>query len=163
MTLATMFSLLLTPAITACAPDEAPETPSETPQPEPGPQPEPEPGPPEESRIRLRVGSAAFTVRLRDNAAAVAFLSLLPLTVEMDDLNGNEKYRYLPQPLPTAATVPGTILTGDLMLYGSDCLVLFYESFRTTYRYTPLGRVEQTEGLAEALGRGNVEVVFESE
>ena len=62
--------------------------------------------------------------------------------------------------LPTSSQRVGQIRTGDLMLYGSDCLVLFYESFQTAYSYTTLGRVENAEGLAAALGTGDVEVTF---
>ena len=50
------------------------------------------------------------------------------------------------------------IHAGDLKLYGSSCLVLFYESFSTSYSYTSLGYVENPEGLAEALGTGSVRV-----
>ena len=50
----------------------------------------------------------------------------------------------------------GYINTGDIMLYGSDCLVLFCESFNTSYRYTPLGSIDNPQGLAEALGNDNV-------
>ena len=53
------------------------------------------------------------------------------------------------------------IHTGDLMLYDSDCLVLFYESFSSGYSYTRLGSVDDSSGLAAALGRGNVEVSFQ--
>ena len=46
------------------------------------------------------------------------------------------------------------------MLYGSNCLVLFYESFPTSYRYTPVGRVDDPSGLADVVGHGNVQVTF---
>lgn len=45
------------------------------------------------------------------------------------------------------------------MLFGSDCLVLFYEDFNTAYR-TRLGAVQDLSGLAQALGRGDVTVTF---
>ena len=83
------------------------------------------------------------------------------MTVNMPDLNRNEKYYYLSGSLPTAASNPGTIRTGDLMLYGSNCVVLFYESFSTSYSYTRLGRVNNSSGLASALGSGSVTVTFE--
>lgn len=76
-------------------------------------------------------------------------------------MNGNEKYYYLPDNLPTSSSNPGRIQTGDLMLYGSSCVVLFYESFSTSYSYTRLGRVDNPSGLASALGSGSVTVSFE--
>lgn len=81
----------------------------------------------------------------------------------MRELNGNEKYFYLPDALPADPVRPGSIRAGDLMLYGSDCLVLFYEDFESSYRYTRLGRIDDPAGLAAALGEGDVTVRFEAE
>jgi hypothetical protein len=78
----------------------------------------------------------------------------------MAELNGNEKHAHLPQALPANASRPGTIRNGDLMLYGSDTLVVFYLTFDSPYSYTRLGRVDDPVGLAEALGRRSVPVVF---
>lgn len=113
------------------------------------------------NRLYIRVGPVTFTATLENNAAAIAFKALLPITVDMSELNGNEKYYYLPGSLPSAASNPRTIRTGDLMLYGSDCLVLFYETFSTFYRYTRLGAVDNPSGLVSALGSGSVTVTFE--
>lgn len=83
------------------------------------------------------------------------------MTVLMSEMNGNEKYCYLSGNLPTAASNPGTIRAGDLMLYGSNCVVLFYETFQTSYSYTRIGRADNPSGLAAALGSGNVTITFE--
>lgn len=115
------------------------------------------------NRIRIRVGPRTFTATLLANATTTAFKARLPLTLSMIELNQNEKYADLPTPLPTNAVAPGTIQKGDLMLYQTRTLVLFYETFRTTYRYTKLGRVDNPEELATALGSGNVTVRFEPE
>lgn len=77
------------------------------------------------------------------------------------ELNGNEKYYYMPDSLPAQASRPGTIRTGDLMLYGADCIVLFYKDFRTGYSYTPLGHIDDPNGLESALGQGDVKVTFQ--
>lgn len=111
--------------------------------------------------LQIQVADATFSATLLDIPATEALLDLLPLTLDMQELNGNEKYATLPQALPTDAERPGQIHTGDLMLYGSDCLVLFYEDFPTSYSYTPLGKVDDPQGLAQALGAGNVEVHLE--
>ncbi len=119
------------------------------------------PSPAMESKIKLRIGAKTFTATLYANEATTAFKAMLPLPLNMVELNGNEKYAALPSSLPTNATNPGTIQSGDLMLYGASTLVLFYETFSTSYSYTKLGRLEDVAGLSEAVGSGNVEVGFE--
>jgi len=109
----------------------------------------------------ITVGDQSFQAYLYDNETVRALTEQFPSTITMNELNGNEKYHYLDTALPTNTEQIGRIHTGDLMLYGSDCLVLFYEDFHTSYRYTRLGYVENPEGLAEVLGRGNVVVAFE--
>lgn len=110
--------------------------------------------------MEIVVGDKIFSATLYDNEAAKGFREQLPMTVNMNELNGNEKYYYLPGSLPTNSGRPSGIHTGDLMLYGNNCLVLFYESFSTSYSYTPLGCVDNPEGLAAALGSGSVQVTF---
>jgi hypothetical protein len=106
------------------------------------------------------VGSRRFAVTLEDNPTARAFVQVLPATFELIELNGNEKYATLPRPLPTDAVRPEVIRAGDVMLYGSDTLVVFYETFTSSYSYTRIGRVTGGDGLAPALGPGNVRVAF---
>ena len=46
------------------------------------------------------------------------------------------------------------------MLYGNSCVVVFYETFTTSYSYTPIGRIDNADGLKAALGSGSVVVEF---
>ncbi len=108
----------------------------------------------------MTVGEHRFAITLADSAASAAFASLLPFTLEMAELNGNEKHADLPKALPTNASLPGTIHNGDLMLYGKRTLVVFYSTFSSSYSYTRLGRVDHPANLAEALGSRGVRVVF---
>ena len=114
-------------------------------------------------QIKITIGSKQFTAALEDNATARTFEALLPITISMTELNGNEKYFRFSDNLPVNASVPGTIRIGDLMLYGSRTLVLFYRSFPTSYEYTRLGRVIDAKGLAAAVGSGSVKVTIEQE
>lgn len=116
---------------------------------------------PMSNNFKISIGEVSFNVTLENNATATAFKALLPMTIDMSEMNGNEKYYYLPGSLPTASSSPGTIHTGDLMLYGSSCVVLFYETFSSSYSYTRIGKVDNPSGLSEALGRGNVSITFE--
>jgi hypothetical protein len=115
---------------------------------------------PAERRIWMSVSERRFPITLADNDAARAFLAQLPLTLDMPDLNGNEKHVKLPKSLPANATRPGTIRNGDLMLWGADTLVLFYLTFDSPYLYTRLGRIEDPAALPQVLGRGQVRVTF---
>lgn len=115
---------------------------------------------PSEIAITLTVDGQSFSATLLDNETAHQLAEQFPLTLNMSELNGNEKYFYMDRELPTDTYQPGQINAGDLMLYGNNCLVLFYESFSSEYSYTRLGRVDDPGGLAEALGAGSVEVVF---
>lgn len=112
------------------------------------------------SRIQIVTGGKTFQVELENSKTARAFLTMLPSTVLMEELNGNEKYFYMDQTLPSNAKKPGTIRAGDLMLYGDDCLVLFYETFKSSYSYTKIGHIRNVNGLKDALGRGDIKVSF---
>lgn len=78
----------------------------------------------------------------------------------MNELNNNEKYCYLNTSLLNDASCPGTINAGDMMLWGNNCIVIFYETFETSYSYTKIGKISNTEHLKRCLGEGGVVIKF---
>ena len=114
-------------------------------------------------KINIKVNTQTFTATLLDNKSVKAFKEMLPLTMQMAELNGNEKYFDLPNSIPTNSYNPQTIKNGELMLYGSKTVVLFYKTFSTPYSYTKLGSLDDLTGLTSALGSGDVAVTFELE
>ena len=113
-------------------------------------------------KIKITIGNSVFIAGLYDNPAATAFKARLPLTINMTELNGNEKYYDFSMAFPTNASVGGNIKAGDLMLYEDNVLVLFYKNFDTSYHYTKLGFIDNPDQLVSALGGGNVVVTFEN-
>lgn len=111
-------------------------------------------------KVSMVVGDKTFTLTLYDNPTVTAFKSMLPMTVRMNELNGNEKYYYLPESLPVSANYIETINSGDVMLFGSNCLVLFYKTVKSSYSYTRIGHIDNVEGLEAALGSGVAVVTF---
>lgn len=110
--------------------------------------------------MQMSVGERHYKIRLADTEAARAFSALIPLTLEMADLNSNEKYVDLAVPLPKDASFPGTIKAGDVMLYGSQTLVVFYKTFKTPYSYTRIGNIETPDALMQMLGGDVIRVEF---
>ncbi|MCD7901559.1 MAG: hypothetical protein LUH22_17360 [Bacteroides sp.] len=152
-----LLSMTISVGLTSCAPDDGPtEQPPPTPNPNPNPQP-----PATGNKMQITAGSSFFIATLADNATATAFKEFLPMTVNMTEHGGNEKYYDLSQSITSNHTNPGTIQNGDLMLYSSRTLVLFYKTFSTSYSYTRIGSVDNPSGLQTALGAGSVTVTFE--
>lgn len=112
------------------------------------------------TKINVNIGGKNFTATLEDNASAKAFTKYLPESFNMSELNGNEKYKYLDYELPADEKKVGAIHAGDIMLYGDDCIVIFYKSFITPYSYTRLGKIDDTEGLKDTVTDGDVKVSF---
>ena len=110
--------------------------------------------------MEIKIGKHTFSAALADNETAKAFGERLPMTLDMSELNGNEKYCYLDQSLPSAPERVGKIRAGDIMLYGDSCVVIFYKSFSTSYSYTRIGRIEDTSALESAVSKGGVAVNF---
>ena len=59
--------------------------------------------------------------------------------------------------LTTNSYNPNHIVKGDVMLYGNNCLVIFYKSFDTSYSYTKIGHIDNLPDL----GNSDVLVKFE--
>lgn len=111
-------------------------------------------------KITVTVGDKEFAAELNDSKAAQELYDMLPLAVTMTELNQNEKYYVLPNELTADKQKVSRIQAGDIMLYRSDSLTLFYDSFDTEYEYTPLGKINDPTGLKDAVGDGDVSVTF---
>ncbi len=107
--------------------------------------------------IKVIINGKEYKLDLEDNETAKGFINILPKELKMNELNGNEKYSYLDISFPTEPTNPKRINAGDVMLYGNNCLVIFYKSFETTYTYTKIGHIDNLTNL----GNENIIVYFE--
>ena len=112
-------------------------------------------------KIAILVGNKKFEAELFDNATARVFAEKLPLTLDMTELNGNEKYFRFPEKFPSKDLHPDKINAGDLMLFSSSYFVIFYKDSETFYSYTPLGKIKNHKGLAKALGSGSITVTIQ--
>ena len=109
------------------------------------------------TNINVIINDKSYNATLEENETAQAFAKLLPQAFNMTELNGNEKYIYMDNSLPTNSSNPKHIEIGDIMLFGDNCLVIFYKSFNTNYSYTKIGHIDDLPDL------GNEDVIVKFE
>lgn len=115
------------------------------------------------SHYILKVNGKEFAFSLNQNQTSEAFKSLLPLTLNMSELNGNEKYCYLDSSIRhDEPSHPNEIYEGDLMLFGDNCVVLFYKSFNTSYSYVRLGALTDSSLFSDAVGDSDITAEFKA-
>ena len=105
-------------------------------------------------KVYININNKKLGIDLENNSTTSALIKLLPLKLSMNDLNGNEKYVYLNESLPTNTYSPKHIEAGDVMLFGDNCLVIFYESFDTSYSYSKIGHINNLPSLDD----GNISI-----
>ena len=114
----------------------------------------------EDMKMNIQIGDASFTATLEDNAAVRELVEMMqnePITIEMDDYSGFEKVGALTRSL-TTDNHQTTTSVGDIVLYNSNQIVMFYGS--NSWSYTRIGRVENLSGWEEALGSGSITAIF---
>ncbi len=116
------------------------------------------------TKMKIKIGSKVFNATLFDNPTAAAFKAMLPLTLKMDELNGNEKKYDFSESFPTNSSNPENDQQRRSDDLGTTVLwCCSIKHFRRQYSYTKLGRIDDPSGLEAAVGTGDVTVTFELE
>lgn len=113
--------------------------------------------------IIITIKNKKYEAILYDNLTTKELIKKFPITITMSDLNGNEKYYNFSKSFSTSSENVANINKGDIMLFGDNCLVIFYKSFSTHYKYTKLGYIKNTEDLENSFGKGDINITFEIE
>ena len=113
--------------------------------------------------IIITIKNKKYEAILYDNSTTKELIKNFPISITMSDLNGNEKYYNFSKSFSTSSENVANINKGDIMLFGDNCLVIFYKSFSTHYKYTKLGYIKNTEDLERSFGKGDISITFEIE
>ena len=85
------------------------------------------------NNLKIEINNKEYIINIENNDTTNELIKLLPL-----ELNNN---------LPTNEYNPNYINKGDVMLFGNNCLVIFYKSFNTSYSYTKIGHIDNLDDL----------------
>ena len=111
-------------------------------------------------KMNVQIGGQTFTATMEDNQAAKELADMMkagPVTLQMDDFSGFEKVGSLGRSL-TASNKQTTTTAGDIVLYNSSNIVMFYGS--NSWSYTRLGKIDDLTGWTDALGHGSVTAIL---
>ena len=112
--------------------------------------------------MNLKVNNSTMKVKLSDNAATKALVERLKggaVTYNAHDYGGFEKVGTLGFSLPSNDTYI-TTEPGDIMLYTSNQLCIFFDS--NSWEYTPIGKIEgmTKQQLKDVFGTGEVSITL---
>ncbi|MEW6688641.1 MAG: cyclophilin-like fold protein [Pseudomonadota bacterium] len=112
-------------------------------------------------KIRLLIDGKVVTATLTDSATAKDFLSLLPMTLTLEDYAATEKISYLPRKLSTAGAPAGVDPDpGDIAYYAPwGNLAIFYKDFGYSRGLVKLGRIDS--GIETLSVRGSLKATIE--
>ncbi len=115
------------------------------------------------ANMNVQVGDVVFSATLEENEAVSALVEMMresPVVIRMSDYSGFEKVGSLGTSLP-ASNSQTTTQAGDIVLYNGNQIVIFYGS--NSWSYTRLGHIDDLTGWEDALGSGDVTVIFSLE
>lgn len=117
----------------------------------------------EVTNMNVQVADVVFSATLEENEAVSALVKMMresPVVIQMSDYSGFEKVGSLGIRLP-ASNSQTTTQAGDIVLYNGNQIVIFYGS--NSWSYTRLGHIDDLTGWEDALGSGDVTVIFSLE
>lgn len=105
-------------------------------------------------KIKITIGNDEITATMDDNAAAKDFISLLPITLSLEDYNGIEKISDIPKKLSTTGTPQGhDPSVGDICLYAPwGNLAIFYKDFGYSNGLVLLGKIDGNVNVFNTTG-----------
>ena len=116
----------------------------------------------EEKEMQLKIGDTAVAVEWEKNESVEALRALCekaPLTIQMSMYGGFEQVGPIGTRLPSDDVQTRTG-AGDIVLYASSQIVVFYGS--NSWAYTRLGHItdQDADGMKNLLGGGDVTITF---
>jgi hypothetical protein len=113
-------------------------------------------------KIRITLEDQVITATLNDNKTSQDFISLLPLTLTLEDYAGTEKISHLSERLSMEDAPNGSDPSvGDIAYYAPwENLAIYYKDFGYSNGLVILGRIDD-DGIEALNVAGNVNVTVE--
>ena len=115
--------------------------------------------------MKFKIGDSEVEVQWEDNESVSALKDMVesePLVIQLSMYGGNEQVGAIGSTLPSSDTNT-TTEAGDIVLYNSSNIVIFYGS--NTWDYTRLGKItdKSDEEMTKLLSNGDVTITISME
>ena len=119
----------------------------------------------QKTMLQMKIGETKVSVNWEDNDSVAALKELCkdaPLTIQMSMYGGFEQVGSIGTRLPSN-DAQTTTSAGDIVLYSSNQVVVFYGS--NSWAYTRLGHItdQDAAGMARLLSNGDVTITISME
>lgn len=113
-------------------------------------------------KVRITLNGKAIAATLADNATSRDFVSLLPMSLTLEDYGETEKIGYLPRKRSTEGAPQGSDPSaGDVTYYAPwGNLALFRRDFRYSSGIVKLGKIDSGLEALEAPGAAKATIEF---
>ena len=101
--------------------------------------------------VSVKISGTPYIAYIESNKAAKSFLSHLPLEIEMNDINENEKRGYTYFKLSTSAKKLGKVEIGDILISGDSYIIIATKTFKTSDKYTKIGHIQNLGDLPSGI------------
>lgn len=112
-------------------------------------------------KLKITVGEKILYADIYDSETARDFIKLLPLELDMQDLNRREKYRPLTVRLPNNGTIKNTYEVGDISYWLGGGLTVFYQQDHATVKAGLIKIGKLKEGMEVFETSESLKVKFE--
>ena len=106
--------------------------------------------------IKVSVNGRTYDAKVESNTTAKEFLNILPISLTMNDSDGNRKYSYMYSGLTTSSSKTKNFQAGDIALSGTSTIVVFYKSTNSSGKFIKLGHIDDFPDL----GSGSATISF---
>ncbi|WP_338731329.1 cyclophilin-like fold protein [Mangrovimonas cancribranchiae] len=113
-------------------------------------------------KLKITFSNVELTATIYDNPTSRDFISMLPITTELEDYASNEKIFYPEEKLTKEGAPSGyEPKTGDITYYAPwGDVAIFYKDFSYSTGLISLGKIEG-DGIKKLKNMGNQKVTFE--
>ena len=114
----------------------------------------------EDYKVNIIIGDTVLSATLENNPTARDFISLLPLSIELEDYAGTEKITYLPRKLSVEDAPSGVDPSiGDITYYTPwGNIAIFYKDFGYASGLIKLGKINNGIELLSSPSSLNVRI-----